>query len=691
MTQEEFSLLGPVHANWLKVYCKSCDKAIAKRGIFTHIEQHHLELLQCSWYWWIKNDYNMVKQGKTVDAASAFNLAYGIFEADLNQSQQLMLPGPAEMPPAQGPLPEEDSEAPSDNIEELPPAQGPLPEEAPGANLDEEDLARQPAAQNNQLACLIHESEGRVLTRIDQVVEGFNIILQQGLGEVQAKYQVALPDWFLEWNVQVNGRLFPPRLLASNYNLEDFKLTIMEFRGLSSKTAGYILKDINRFLGCYLFPDEAGFDLANLMISIFKLGLLKPLLCSELWNAKHNYLKSLRTSMKHFLDYLEHEQRAVRAFGGLTTALQSLIKALEYEMSAQQKHLETNRRNKKATKDAQLIDSWVGAQVYNEMVLLAFQALKYITTHAWEDGFWDKWIHLLANQMLVVIIFLNTYPGRCGGWELITKEEMETQLAGELVAQKGILEFVKHKTVKIYGPLKKWTPRQVLEALLWYKSLPLAENREYFISSHTEDGDEVRVGSLLQSACITLGHPGVAPDTNFIRKLFHSVISSSGGLGENFNEDLKDLAEIDAHAYSMAKSIHYDLSDRLDGPLIKKSIRAFYNLNRRLPASCPNENLTPGQFAALRAGMGKRGAKKRPLQPEDHEGEQGDDAGEFPVENLTRAQKYQKIKDYGAEFLQWHQVEQYKNWMFWQISEDLFWNEGISCSYFQVRYCLKGS
>ena len=71
-------------------------------------------------------------------------------------------------------------------------------------------------------------------------------------------------------------------------------------------------------------------------------------------------------------------------------------------MSAQQKQLESIRKNKKALKDAKLIDYWVGAQVYTDMVLLAFQVLKYIQQHAWECGCWDKWTHCLANQMLVL-------------------------------------------------------------------------------------------------------------------------------------------------------------------------------------------------------------------------------------------------------------------------------------------------
>ena len=71
--------------------------------------------------------------------------------------------------------------------------------------------------------------------------------------------------------------------------------------------------------------------------------------------------------------------------------------------------------------------------------------------------FLGKWTHYLANQFLVIILFLNMYPGRCGGWELMAKADMMAQLAGDLIL-KNILVFERHKTAEVYGPLKKWIP-----------------------------------------------------------------------------------------------------------------------------------------------------------------------------------------------------------------------------------------
>ena len=41
----------------------------------------------------------------------------------------------------------------------------------------------------------------------------------------------------------------------------------------------------------------------------------------------------MKVPLEHFLQYLEKEERVHRAVGGLTTALGSIIKALDYDLS----------------------------------------------------------------------------------------------------------------------------------------------------------------------------------------------------------------------------------------------------------------------------------------------------------------------------------------------------------------------
>ena len=704
MSDAEYELLSPVPGNQREVRCNKCDKPMPKRSLFKHLAAYHPELEAESWNWCIKGDYNLVKQQKLVGEYSVFNVAW--FRKA--EQENPFISALASDPPDEDPFSQEQFENTIGQVTQTPMELDENQHEEDADILSVPptptlaDLASEPPASTLQLipaiASNLDASEGRIVAKIDQVVDTFNEILMAGLGEVSAKYDVALPDWFTEFDIQVNGKNFPNNLLSNNYSIEMFKITILEFRGLNVKTASDIIRDVSRFFGCFVFSNEAGKDIANLVVSIFKHGLLKTLLLSKLWNAKANYLRSLKWSLKHLVDYLENEERILRSFGGLTTALNTIGKALDYEMSAMVKNKEAQRRSRKAQKDTKLIQDWVGSEVYKEMVLKAFQGLRYIYEHKDDDGFWNKWTHYLATQFLVVIVCLNTYPGRCGGWELIERDDMMAQLAGELI-QKNILVFLKHKTDEVYGPLKKWVPNNVIQALKWYSQLPLGESK-YFITAHSKGGDMVYMSHILHCACITLGHPGACPGTNFLRKLYHTYTSAEGGnLGDKFNNDLKDLAEIDAHSEAMANSLFYDLSDMVEGPLIKKSIRAFWTLNKKMPVAIPDEVLTEENWNELVANMGKRGKqiKKRPAaeaqldEAEEQEDEDGaDDNGEFPRPLWSKQAKYRKIQAYGKELLEWCGADRYKNWMFHTMVQDVWNNEGLDTSYLQVRYVLLG-
>ena len=57
-------------------------------------------------------------------------------------------------------------------------------------------------------------------------------------------------------------------------------------------------RDIQRFPGCIVFPSESG-----------DVGLIKRLLLSKLWQTKRSCCISLNDSSKHFVSFLENEQR----------------------------------------------------------------------------------------------------------------------------------------------------------------------------------------------------------------------------------------------------------------------------------------------------------------------------------------------------------------------------------------------
>jgi hypothetical protein len=252
------------------------------------------------------------------------------------------------------------------------------------------------------------------------------------------------------------------------------------------------------------------------------------------------------------------------------------------------------QREARAQKDADLIDEWVGSDIWGTMVLQAMRALAYIHAHRDDEGFFSKDVHQLANQCLLLIIFLNTFPGRCGGWELLKKDKVLEQLAREV--QDNIIIHHDHKTKKFYGPLLKWAPKSLLEAFNMYSELPMRDSL-YFVTSHTAT-DIVCSSHVLQCASKTFGHPGAIPNSNFVRKLFATVAASEDTIDPaTWNRAVEDLAQLDAHSAQMARSIHYNLSDRIKGGVIKKSVRAYFATMKRMPLEFPIDTLSQDGFS----------------------------------------------------------------------------------------------
>ena len=97
------------------------------------------------------------------------------------------------------------------------------------------------------------EPESRIAhafnARIDSVVFALNEILAQGLGEVQAKYEVGLRDIVNDYRRGRRfGPAFPMRHLSTNFDLEGFEVTIPELRGLNCNHSSNTCRDIWRFL-----------------------------------------------------------------------------------------------------------------------------------------------------------------------------------------------------------------------------------------------------------------------------------------------------------------------------------------------------------------------------------------------------------------------------------------------------------
>ena len=61
----------------------------------------------------------------------------------------------------------------------------------------------------------------------------------------------------------------------------------------------------------------------------------------------------------------------------------------------------------------------------------------------------------------------------------------------------------------------------------------------------------------------------------------------------------------------MARSVHYDVSDMIDGCEMKKSVRAFLNVMKRLQVDFPPDAIGKDELDHFLANVGKLGVRRR--------------------------------------------------------------------------------
>jgi hypothetical protein len=201
--------------------------------------------------------------------------------------------------------------------------------------------------------------------------------------------------------------------------------------------------------------------------------------------------------------------------------------------------------------------------------------------------------------MLIVIIFLNSYPGRCGDWEALASDEVRTVIAK---ADVNVLRFKEHKTIKEFGAILKWVPGPVLQALRMYAEMPFVRGKN-FITPHTGKSQRVCVTRLLHEAEWTLGFEGTVHDSSFIRKVFATQAYHCQQMDlvrqQRDSKVAEVLAALDGHNFGTAKSLHYNMASK-SARLVEQFTEAAYRIVMKADPVAFNEDvLSTDDFKVL--------------------------------------------------------------------------------------------
>lgn len=160
----------------------------------------------------------------------------------------------------------------------------------------------------------------------------------------------------------------------------------------------------------------------------------------------------------------------------------------------------------------------------------------------------------VANMIIVGIIFLNGFAGRCLEWSLLSLQHVVEQTS------KG-LDYVvckNHKTSRVYGDLAKWLAPGTVAAMECYAGLPRDGNITSFLVPTNPKADHVVVPECLvrfSKKYLPIGF--TRPTVNLLRKYFHTALIN---MTSTHDALLNVMRKIDAHSTSVALN-HYVLRD----------------------------------------------------------------------------------------------------------------------------------
>ena len=153
---------------------------------------------------------------------------------------------------------------------------------------------------------------------------------------------------------------------------------------------------------------------------------------------------------------------------------------------------------------------------------------------------------LEAATALVGVIFFNSFAGRSGEWELM----QSSHVTGQLDKCSTFLLCPQHKTVATYGSLAKHVPAGSWHAFRLYLDLP-GKHTDRFIEPPTATSTQASVAGLLKRFGVLAFKTDDPPNSNLIRKMFHSCLIRMS----RDKEAMRFMEKIDAHSEHM-REVH---------------------------------------------------------------------------------------------------------------------------------------
>ena len=319
------------------------------------------------------------------------------------------------------------------------------------------------------------------------------------------------------------------------------------------KSINIVINNLKRFF--YLLSwDLPSADAIGILIGVYQDDLMEEIM--DLHFMKHNFgwTTEMLNALAHFCDYLKVQcNKCVPRKPECRLKLQQLQEELLKGYKNQNLDSRKLRKAAKKREDSNRLRSFPGVDVIQTAVKQAMVELFAIVEDYKKNQKVSPEQHRAAITAIIGIIFYNGFAGRSGDWEKLELQQIIDMLDQAL----EYLMVIKHKTKDTYGDLAKYLFEGTRMACKYFTMLP-AHSSGLFLGGAS-------VPYHLKRFAAQYLPKFAPPNSNLIRKLFHTILLRMCNRGECFNL----LSKVDAHSPTVAAEIYTTLTFEDDAALSK--------------------------------------------------------------------------------------------------------------------------
>jgi len=344
--------------------------------------------------------------------------------------------------------------------------------------------------------------------------------------------------------------------------------------------------NLKRFL-CFLdWTDEPEITAVGVMCGVYRHDVMYQIMESPMFNPKHSWTHVIANATDHYVNYLMticNKRGWVKA----KTQLQMLQDEALTAMKKKAREGKSAASLAKKFTDAERLSNFPAVSDIKNGVKDAMIVIALINAECHKRAA-TKVPFRLAKELLtamVGILFYNSYPGRIGEWSIMLRKHVQEQRE----AKRTFLVCTEHKTSSTYGSLAKFVPPGTWAAIDLFLEFDIGTG-DKFLQPLSAGSDRVCLSYYLARFGFMYLRAADPPNSNLIRKLYHSVLMKEQGRA------MELMVKVDAHSKQIAERVYAVRTVADDAELASILFKSLFGEHVKFPTAAEIKKAKLAEF-----------------------------------------------------------------------------------------------